>query len=57
VCRMSEGPRESNPADTQMFKAFVERGEQETSSRRWVLPVTLVAVLAVVLAIVLIILL
>ena len=42
-----------DPANTQMFRAFVERGEQETSTRRWVLPVTLLVILAVVLAVVL----
>jgi hypothetical protein len=37
-----------------MFRAFVERGEQEAGrSRRWVLPVTLLAVLVVALVVVL----
>ncbi len=53
---MSERPHDrpsNDPANTQMFRAFVERGEQEPQSRRWVLPVTLLVVLAVVLAVVL----
>lgn len=57
---MSEPPHDrpsNDPANTQMFRAFVERGEQETSTRRWVLPVTLLVVLAVVLAVVLLIVL
>jgi hypothetical protein len=37
-----------DPANTQMFRAFVERGEQEETSRRWVLPVVVLLVLAVV---------
>jgi hypothetical protein len=52
---MSERPHQPEPADTQMFRAFVARGEEETPSRRWVLPVTLLVVLAVVLVVVLLI--
>ena len=54
---MSERPADrpsGDPGDTQMFRAFVERGEQEAGrSRRWVLPVTLLAVLVVALVVVL----
>jgi hypothetical protein len=49
---MSE-PRQ-DPANTQMFRAFVERGEQEAPRRRWVLPVAVLVVLAAILAIVLV---
>ena len=48
---MSEPPHDrssNNPADTQMFRAFVARGEQEAPSRRWLLPVALLVVLAIV---------
>jgi hypothetical protein len=37
-----------DPASTQMFRAFVERGDQEDAGRRWILPVVLVVVLAIV---------
>ena len=50
VSRMSERPHEgssNDPANTQMFRAFVERGDQETG-RRWILPLALVVGLALV---------
>jgi hypothetical protein len=46
---MSEHPHDrpsNDPANTQMFRAFVERGEEE-SGRRWVLPVVLLALLVI----------
>lgn len=52
-----QDPRSNDPANTQMFRAFVARGEEETQSRRWILPVTLLVVLAVVLVVVLVIVL
>jgi hypothetical protein len=48
---MSEAPHDrpsNDPANTQMFRAFVERNEQEPQSRRWILPVTLLVALVVV---------
>lgn len=56
VSRMSERPHDrpsTDPANTQMFRAFVERGAEEDTGRRWVLPAVLVAVLAIVAVVVL----
>jgi hypothetical protein len=52
---MSERPHDGSgqdPANTQMFRAFVERGEQEDTGRRRVLPIVLLVVLAVVVLVV-----
>jgi hypothetical protein len=47
-------PEESqDPANTQMFRAFVERGEQETPTGRWVAPLVLLVLLVVAAVVVL----
>jgi len=43
---MPEGSQD--PANTQMFQAFVARGEPEAPRRRWVVPLLLLAALVVV---------
>ena len=56
MSRMSERPHQgssNDPANTQMFRAFVERGDQEKTGRRWILPVALVVGLALVAVVVL----
>ena len=51
VSRMPEGSQD--PADTQMFRAFVARGEPEAPRRRWVLLLLLVALVVVAVVVVL----
>lgn len=55
MSRMSERPYEGSsqdPADTQMFRAFVDRADEEDTGRRWVLPVVLFVVLVIVAAVI-----